>query len=411
MSLNIPPYQVQSLISTVLDTHGRPTSRHNADAVLSVEVKCVHAFGSEIYVGCSNGEILLFALQANGPDQPETYTLVSRQMLPTGKAVDEIVLTPSISKALVLSDRQIFFFVIPSLELVSGIKPIRNVMAFAVDHRHIARPVPSMDSPMPFLPIDFCVVKRTGIVLYSLRESLKYIKEIPLQGGAFLARRIGLCLCIADREFYSLISLNAVTATQLLPISQVPPEAGTRPHRPMIQVVSDEEFLILSWTGAGTMGLFINLNGDPVRGTLQWPSHPLSVSLEYPYVTALLQDQTIVVHNVESQEVVQTVPAPPLPSPSETSLMALIGAERRALAMSSNGFFVPSQRQSEKLTLKKVNLLSRNAKPGGREVVPMPPAVGDETQEPPYVAEDAAESGVLAVESSARSASPTPYDV
>jgi len=70
--------------------------------------------------------------------------------------------------------------------------------------------------------------------------------------------------------------------------------------------------------------------------------------------------------------------------------MALLGAERRALAMSPNGFFVPSQRQSEKLTLKKVNLLSRNAKPGGREVVPTPP-VGD----------DEAESGVLAVESSA----------
>lgn len=33
-----------------------------------------------------------------------------------------------------------------------------------------------MDSPMPFLPIDFSVVKRSGIVLYSLRESLKYIK-------------------------------------------------------------------------------------------------------------------------------------------------------------------------------------------------------------------------------------------
>lgn len=33
-----------------------------------------------------------------------------------------------------------------------------------------------MDSPLPFLPIDFCVVKRSGIVLYSLRESLKLIK-------------------------------------------------------------------------------------------------------------------------------------------------------------------------------------------------------------------------------------------
>jgi hypothetical protein len=134
-------------------------------------------------------------------------------------------------------------------------------------------------------------------------------------------------------------------------------------------------------------------------------------ALEYPYVTALLQDQTIVVHNVESQEVVQTVPAPPLPSPSETSLMALLGAERRALAMSSNGFFVPTQQQSEKLTLKKVNLLSRNAKPGGREVVPTLPVGDEETREPSYVAEDAAESGALAVESSARSASTTPYDV
>ena len=136
-------------------------------------------------------------------------------------------------------------------------------------------------------------------------------------------------------------------------------------------------------------------------------------ALDYPYVTALLQDQTIVVHNVDSQEVVQTVPAPPLPSPSETSesLMALLGAERRALAMSSNGFFVPTQKQSEKLTLKKVNLLSRNAKPGGREVVPMAPVGDEETQEASYVAEDAAESGVLSVETSARSASTTPYDV
>jgi hypothetical protein len=62
------------------------------------------------------------------------------------------------------------------------------------------------------------------------------------------------------------------------------------------------------------------------------------------------------------------------------------------------------------LTLKKVNLLSRNAKPADREVVPLPPVGDEETQEPTYVAEDAAESGVFAVESSARSASTTPYD-
>ncbi|KAI9449700.1 hypothetical protein F5148DRAFT_1353251 [Russula earlei] len=364
MSSDIPPYQVQPLISTILDIH------ENSDDPFSVEVKCVQALGSEIYVGCSNGDILLFALQTNGPHQPESYTLVSRQVLPTGKAVEEIVLTPCISKALILSDRQIFFFVIPSLELVSSIKPIRNVMAFAVDHQHIARPMPSVDSPMPILPVDFCVVKRTGIVLYSLRESLSWIKDIPLQGGAFLARRTGLCLCIADREQYTLINLDAVTATPILPISQVPPEPGMRPHRPMSLVVAEEEFLILSWTGTGTMGVFINLNGDPVRGTLQWPSHPLSICLEYPYVTALLSDQTIQVHNVESQEIVQEVPAPPLPSANEASLKVLLAAERRALTMSPSGFLVPWQQQPDKQRLVKVNLLGRCAEPGGREVIP-----------------------------------------
>lgn len=50
----------------------------------------------------------------------------------------------------------------------------------------------------------------------------------------------------------------------------------------MILVVTEEELLILSWTGAGTMGVFINLNGDPVRGTLQWPTHPLSISPSFP---------------------------------------------------------------------------------------------------------------------------------
>jgi vacuolar protein sorting-associated protein 3 len=201
-------------------------------------------------------------------------------------------------------DRQIFFYIIPSLEPVPGIKPIRNVMAFAVDHQHIVRPAPSVDPPAPILPVDFCIVKRNAIVLYSLQEQLMYrkvsetcssfdclhivrLQEIPLQGGAFVARRIGQCLCIADRERYSLVYLDKVTATPILPISQTPSEPGMRPHRPKIAVVAEEDFLILSWTGAGTMGVFINVNGDPVRGTLQWPSHPLSICVSSSLPTFL----------------------------------------------------------------------------------------------------------------------------
>jgi hypothetical protein len=108
----------------------------------------------------------------------------------------------------------------------------------------------------------------------------------------------------------------------------------------MILVVAEEECqcLILSWTGVGTMGVFININ-HPVRGTLLWPNHPLSIGspslltsfasnhatgLEYPYVMALLSDETIQVHNVESQEIAPEVLAPPLPSPNETSRLCSV---------------------------------------------------------------------------------------
>jgi hypothetical protein len=76
--------------------------------------------GSEIYAGCSNGELLRFTLQEDDPNQVcpivssgfvygsdhlqlESYRLLSRQTLPNHKPIDEIVLVPCISRALILS--------------------------------------------------------------------------------------------------------------------------------------------------------------------------------------------------------------------------------------------------------------------------------------------------------------------
>ena len=81
--------------------------------------------GSEIYVGCSNGELLRFTLQADDPykvcvlstrrwrvglifHQIESYSLLSRQSMPNEKPVDEIVLVPSIARALILSGANLY---------------------------------------------------------------------------------------------------------------------------------------------------------------------------------------------------------------------------------------------------------------------------------------------------------------
>ncbi|TBU25432.1 hypothetical protein BD311DRAFT_764523 [Dichomitus squalens] len=345
--IDVPPYQLQPLLSDVVESLSPGHTVH---------IRCAQAIGSEIYVGCDNGELLRFALQASSSEAPDSYTLLSRQSLPNEKPIDQIVLAPSISRALILSDRQIHFYTLPALDVISPnqIKPIRNVVTFAVDEQHLKRPPQFMnDIPVPVEPIEFCVVKRSAISLYSLRERLFFQKEIPLPSGGFLARRTGKYLCIADKEYYNVIDLVQASMVPLLPISQAPDT--TVAVKPLITVITENEFLLLSWTGASTIGVFITGDGDPVRGTIEWPSHPEAISLDYPYLTTLMPNDTIEIHSIETQGIVQVIPAP-----SEES-----GENRKALIACLNGFFIPSTQRSEKLRKTPVRLLGR--KPAKQE--------------------------------------------
>lgn len=65
---------------------------------------------------------------------------------------------------------------------------------------------------------------------------------------------------------------------QLLPLSQAS-EPAQFDVKPSITVISPNEFLLLSWTGISTLGLFVTDEGEPVRGTLEWSSHPEAICL------------------------------------------------------------------------------------------------------------------------------------
>ncbi|KAJ7158395.1 hypothetical protein C8R43DRAFT_1087068 [Mycena crocata] len=301
--IDVPPFQLQTLIA-------------------QCNARCAQALGSEIYVGCANGELIRFALQADDPNTLEAYSIISRQSVPNDKSVDEIVLLPSISRALVLSDHQIHFYNPPGARCCTSTcnkaHPQRRYLA--VDQNHLKRPTPPPSAPLSSLEaIDLCVIKRSSIAMYGLRDRLFYQKEIPLPNGAVLARRSGQCLCIADKTQYSIVDL---------------PFAGS----PGICVTGDSptEFLILSWTGASTLGVFISGAGDPVRGTLEWPAHPRAVVLDYPYVAALLPNRTVEIHSIETQSIVQP---------------------RAALAAALCGYLVPSTQKSEKMRKIPVGLL------------------------------------------------------
>jgi hypothetical protein len=76
-------------------------------------------------------------------------------------------------------EHQVYFYTLPALDPVpwSIIKPIRNVVTIAVDHQHLQRPPPSLsDPPSAIAPIEFSVIKRNNIALFSLRDKLFYQK-------------------------------------------------------------------------------------------------------------------------------------------------------------------------------------------------------------------------------------------
>ncbi|KAJ3538976.1 hypothetical protein NM688_g6433 [Phlebia brevispora] len=196
--------------------------------------------------------------------------------------------------------------------------------------------------------IDFCIIKRSSISLFTLKDKLFFQKDIPLPSGATLARRTGRHLCVADHDNYNMIDLDAGLLFPLLPLSQAPDSA---PVKPSITVIGDNEFLILSWTGASSLGVFITGEGDPVRGTLEWTTHPVHVACDYPHVTSLLSDNTIQIHNAETQAIVQIIPAPATATGIPKALICCVG-----------GFFVPSMQRKEKLRPVPIKLRRPSAK-------------------------------------------------
>ncbi|KAL5523259.1 hypothetical protein ACEPAF_1526 [Sanghuangporus sanghuang] len=377
-SPDVPPFQLQQLVPLVFD-FDVPDSGLGEQALSMLplcvtnpknlagfrspspegsslpRVTCAQAVGSEIYVGCSDGTLLRYALQANGPDSPDSYTLLSRQTLPTNKAIGEIALCPSISRALILSDHQVHFYIIPSLDPVhlSAIRPIRNVTSLAVDEQHMRLP-PSTDPYAQIEPIEFCVIKRSNIAMYSLKERLVLQRELPNALNIRYGRRTGRYLCAADTENYDMIDLMAATSFPLLPYNQVPDE--TIQPKPSIVPISGEEFLLTTNMGTSAMGVFITGNGDPVRGTLEWQGYPESLCFNYPYIAALLPNHTIEIHSIETQAIAQVIPE------ATTS-------DSRIILPSLPGFLVPATERTDKLKLVTIRLDADSSDP---DVEPSP---------------------------------------
>jgi hypothetical protein len=59
----------------------------------------------------------------------------------------------------------------------------------------------------------------------------------------------------------------------VMPLSHV----GVVPAKPIITVIGNNEFLIVSNLDDRGLAVFISGSGDPVRGTFEYPKYPVAV--------------------------------------------------------------------------------------------------------------------------------------
>lgn len=224
------------------------------------------------------------------------------------RPVEKILLIPQVSKAVVLCDSSLSFFSLPFFDPipVSLIQPIKGVSCFSHDIGEEGRI--GEDGT-----VELTVIKRRAIQIYKIGESMHIKKELPLVDGAIALTRHSKMLCLADSQIYKLINLKQSSVTLLTATPQIPATSSTLllgsglVPRPLVMVVKKDEFLIVSGGFDSPIGVFVNNNGDAIRGTLQWTSYPRALCVEFPYVAALLRNNVIEIHNILDQALLQTI--------------------------------------------------------------------------------------------------------
>jgi hypothetical protein len=111
-------------------------------------------------------------------------------------------------------------------------------------------------------------------------------------------------IAFADSQNYLLIVPPAVQSIPLFPFHQpistpttnnsVTRASYTPTTQPLICAVGDDEFLLAmppAETSSRSIGIFVNANGEPVRGTLEWPSYPTDIYFASPYLISFHADR------------------------------------------------------------------------------------------------------------------------
>ncbi|KAK8864291.1 hypothetical protein IAR55_001537 [Kwoniella newhampshirensis] len=369
--------------SARVNTSLSPDRSGGAEVIQGKEVRCVEGYGPNMYVGGSDGVIEWWVCDGQASaGQNNGWILRNQHTLFPRRPVSKMYILPKIAKILIISDGTLHALALPNLEPISSslVPPLRGVVSMALDDDELEWSGPGTEDKTAEMTV--VIVRRKGLGVYRLGNRMNSVKELPLPSAPTHLALFQTYLCAAihspetDNTLYSIIDLSDASLTEVLPVTQIDPSVAEFVPNPNVVVIPGEsEFLVTSFTGSTTMGVFLNGQGDPVRGTMEWDAHPLSIAVESGYIIALLRNNTVVIHSLaDLDKPAQTIAL-------ETSFPAI------ALSYSPYGVSVRDLLRDERMAMTSITLLGGKLAPSetiGTKILASDPGASegvDENQE------------------------------
>ncbi|ODQ47822.1 hypothetical protein PICMEDRAFT_15710 [Pichia membranifaciens NRRL Y-2026] len=300
-SSNIPYQLIDILNTTPFKFSDSPESR----------ITCIEAWELNLYVGTNLGEIIhLYKI-----DDALGYMQISKQTFSsssTSKPINKILLLPEVSIALIHSGTTVSGYLLPELS-PANIGKAKDVSDLSVDWKDLKLDKNKQNRVTlkedyygdPYVKVTL-FTKRSIKLLRIFNDSIRLHKELQYL-DVVSGLQVSNFSIVSNSINYDLVDISQSQKIYLFPIST---SSAKTELDPIIRYVKRNELLLIcggTKCSDPSMGMFINLNGDVVRGTLAFDSYPTSVEIDYPYVLVILQNNTLVVYSIHDQQKLQEI--------------------------------------------------------------------------------------------------------
>lgn len=271
------------------------------------KITYIEAWDLNLYIGTDQGEIIhLYKL-----DDVSGYIQISKQKLSNAtKAVKKIVILSELSIVLVHYGSTVSGFLLPELS-PANIGKAKDVLDISIDWNDFSLDTETgSTNVLTHLYNEEMYSKITLFTSTSIKflkvfkSSMKLSGEIPF-GGLSKGLRFANCVVLSNKKEYCLfdISQNRISCT----FPMINDSLSGMPA--LIKYVNQEEIFLV---GGGcekntpAVGMFINLKGNVIRGTITFERYPQSVTIEYPYILSSFEN-TILIHSISDQKKIQEI--------------------------------------------------------------------------------------------------------